>query len=164
MALRRRHVALTLSVLVLAAGAVVGGTWLHDRNEARAEGRRIEARLASLQPARSALRAIPRPAGYTGCPTRPDADLCWSGTGLPQKATPVLLDALRGAGATELSARCVRRTLARTVTYCRVSGTLKGSVLDTLVDDTQGHLQVIAYAATQQPPDILKNGTPIPVG
>lgn len=165
MPLRRRPVALVLSVLLLAGLGVVGGTWLHDRSEARAEDRRIAAVQARLAPADAALKAVPLPAGWSPCTSGPRTTLCWTRSGTTaQKATPLLVDALRSAGATGLSARCVRKSAARTIVLCRVDGTLKGAVLDTLVTDMYGPLEVLAVAADQQPPDILKNGTPLPVG
>ena len=169
MTLRRRHVALTLSVLVLAAGSVVGGVWLHDRSEARASQRaedaEVEARIARLKPADDALKAVPLPAGWSRCTTGPTTTLCWtrSGTTAPE-ATPLLLDALRTAGATDLTTRCVRKTKPKELVLCRVYGSLQGAVLDTLVTDLYGPLEVLASVSDRQPPDILQSGTPVPVG
>jgi hypothetical protein len=128
-----------------------------DTDEKRAASVR-----AQLRPAAEALRAATRPTGFQACTDRPDADLCWDGQGSEVAAVPLLVSTLEKVGATDLTPRCVRQGPLGHV-LCRVDGHLEGAVLDSLISANGSHLQVVVYAATQEPPDILLGGIPIPL-
>lgn len=144
---------------VLVAGAAIGiGAWVtRDTDEER-----VAAVREHLRPAAQALHAAARPAGFQACANRLKADLCWDGQGSEVAAVPLLVRTLEEVGATDLTPRCVRKAPLQHV-LCRVEGHLKGAWLDSLISINGGHLQVVVFAATQPPPNILLGGTPIPL-
>jgi hypothetical protein len=152
----RSRVVVGVAVVAVVGTAVVA--WLmRDTDEKRATAVR-----ARLRPAAEALRAATRPTGFQACTNRPDADLCWDGQGSEVSAVPLLVSTLEKVGATDLTPRCVRQGPLGHV-FCRVDGRLDGAVLDSLISANGSHIQVVVYAATRQPPDILVGGVPIPL-
>lgn len=154
----RTRSSVAIGTLLVAGAGMAAGLWLGRDTE----DERVASLREHLKPAAEALHATTRPTGFQECTNVRDADLCWEGQGSEVAAVPLLVSALQSAGATDLIPRCVRKPPSNRA-LCRVDGSLKGAVLDSLISMNGSHLQVVVYAASQPPPDILRGGIPIPL-